>query len=269
MEKRTPLYLYLEKMKQGDKTFVAKLCQQLSDRLIYVPTLSGPEGRKSQGTALKVKAVRLDIEGKSRIPIFTTEKIYRTWAEKFGEPTEYISLLGGDFCGALGPTTWLVIDPGADHSVELEPATAHKIAASTTTEFGGRTENDLPEPMFQEPGRGRSEPTSMMPRPQRPQVELDSDSVAERKQALLPDPTVKGDKAVPIQEQLKKIKREQFPAYKPEANEEKSVEETQEQPAVQRTVIFSPDTDANRVVREKEDPNKKKKRSFLNFLKGS
>ena len=36
-----------------------------------------------------------------------------------------------------------------------------------------------------------------------------------------------------------------------------------------KPVIFSPDSDSNRVVRDKEDPSKKKRRSFLKFLKGS
>ena len=265
MEKRTPLYLYLEKLKSGDQTFLPKLCQQLSDRLVYVPIIAGPEGRKTVNRALTVKVVKIKSGDHELIPIFTTERGYRFWAEKFEDRTEYISLLGGDFCGALSPETWISIDPGAEHSVEIDPDTVRKVAVSTTTEIGSATGMPLPEAMFGQPTRGRSGPTALMPRPQRPQVNLDESSITphgqSRNQPMLPEPPTTGK---PINEQLKQIKREQFPAYQPIA----PLAENAADNAVQRTVIFSPDKDANRVVREKETPGKGKKRSFLKFLKG-
>lgn len=248
---RTPLYLFLEKMAQGEEGVAPKLCQQLADRLIYVPILPGSSG--GSGGSMTVQVVRTDEQDQQRVPVFTTEKPYKAWAAGRSDKTKFISLLGGDFCAALSGHTSVVIDPGAVHSVVLSPTLVKQVSTSIPEEQGGAA-GALPAPEANIPEnlRGRSEPTSYMARPKPQSGAFDA-------------PGGKGGG----------LFAGAFAAGTDEPNsgneEEPGVGDTLTKPvqALKKPVIFSPDSDSNRVVREKEDPTKKKRRSLLSFLKGS
>lgn len=261
---RTQLYIYLEKVAQGDQSYNAKLCQQLADRLIYVPILERSTSQPNSPGKLKVRAVRLKESGSEQVLLFTTERLYKSWAVTFPEKTSFISLLGGDFCAALQREVSVVVDAGTACSVVLTPELVQAVADSSPEEEIAPAAS-APQPGMAEL-RGRSEPTSFM---QRPKVTTAS---SESK------PATQINNALPAPESTQ--------IYKPSnsglfggafsagsADRDESSNDPNDVTATQvigdRPVIFSPDSDSNRVVREKEDPSKKKRKSFLKFLKGT
>ncbi len=168
MQQKAPLYAELDKLSNGDLSGVDNFCSIFSDRLIYVPVIeSAGSGSGSEGVTVKV--VRLDSDGEQRVGIFTAERFYKNWSVNYPEKTNFISLLGGDFCAALAPETYVVIDPGAKHSVRLGDEIIDKIIALAPAE---EIDEGKPTPVMLDPHtfRGRSDPTSFMARPKIPSV---------------------------------------------------------------------------------------------------
>lgn len=125
------LSLYLQRVKDGDDTFIPKLAERLSERLIYVPV----EAAESQadGSEMRVSPFRMVEAKRKLVPIFTSEQLFRKWAQSRPGEVEFISLLGGDFCAALvSQKTWLLVNPGGVDSVELQPSIVGLIAGSST-----------------------------------------------------------------------------------------------------------------------------------------
>jgi len=267
---RTPLYSYLEKVAAGDASYRSKLCQQLADRLIYVPILERQSSRAAVPGQLKVQVVTLVDGDRDQVLLFTTEKLYKSWAVTFPQRTSFISLLGGDFCAALRRGTSVAVDVGTGYSVVLDEDAVREVASSGPEEQSApaappaaRPVNDL---------RGRSEPTSFMQRPKMmpsgaaalPTPQEDSDDSEE---TLPPSTSPLFAGAFAAGAEPKSSAAKSRPAYDEDYSDEPN-------PGIQfsagqRPVIFSPDSDSNRVVRDREDPDKKRRKSFLKFLKGS
>jgi len=124
--KKSLLTLYIEKVAEGDVSFVDRLCAQLADRLIYVPIKKEGSAPKSRQVSFEV--LKLNEGEKILVPVFTSEHFLTNWCQAQGLDAELISLLGADFCLALGDGSWLLIDPGAGATVELPPDDVRKIA---------------------------------------------------------------------------------------------------------------------------------------------
>ena len=124
------LSLYLQRVKDGDDTFVQKLVGRLADRLIYVPVDSAES--QADGSEMRVNVFRIVEAHRKLVPIFTAEHLFRKWAENRPGEVEFISLLGSDFCASLsGQKTWLLVNPGSADSVELQPTIVGLIGGST------------------------------------------------------------------------------------------------------------------------------------------
>lgn len=129
--RKSLLNLYLQKVSSGDLEYIDRLCSQLADRLIYAPIANSSETPGSAKTTFAV--VKLTEAHRSLVPVFTTEEGLKKWITSSSHSGSSISLLGADFCAALGNKSWLVVDPGSDLSVELQPSFVVKIASAESS----------------------------------------------------------------------------------------------------------------------------------------
>ncbi len=118
------LDVYLGKVAAGDDAFIDKLCSQLTDRLCYIPAIQV----SSEFNQAKVEVIKISKERRSFVPLFTHERKFKSWSQSIEKKVEPLSLLGGDLCAVLGDDTGVLIDPGAENSVELSPEVVAKIA---------------------------------------------------------------------------------------------------------------------------------------------
>lgn len=120
------LALYMQKVAEGDSSFLGRLCGQLADRLLVVPT----QQQSKKGQAVKVSIARIAHSNGATIPVFTSEKKFREWAGAHAHIGDSISLLGADLCGALDGATAVWIDPESQPSVRLPADAVGAIAGS-------------------------------------------------------------------------------------------------------------------------------------------
>jgi len=118
------LEIYIAKVAAGEKSFVDKLCAQLTDRLCYIPAIQVD----SESNHTRIQVARIERHGQSFVPLFTHERTFKTWAAGHSEKVEPVSLLGGDLCAVLGLGRGVILDPGSDPSAELAPEAVSKIA---------------------------------------------------------------------------------------------------------------------------------------------
>ena len=118
MEKNI-LYLYLERVSCGDKSYLKRLCRQISDKVVFVPVEDSSE---EEGTLQKIKVTlcqsRSFLSGKA-IPVFTNKELFAEWATVRGHTRGVIQVLCGDLCIALGKSGTIQIDPGKAYSVKI------------------------------------------------------------------------------------------------------------------------------------------------------
>lgn len=120
---------YLQQISSGHEEYLSKLCQHLSDRLLFVPTL---EKTEKKGQEEKFSIVIIKEEHRKTVPIFTTQERLKTWCKNNARETTFISLLGADVCLSLDDKTWVVVDPDFENSVILQPMMVQKIAIVET-----------------------------------------------------------------------------------------------------------------------------------------
>lgn len=175
---KSVINFYLEKVSQGDRSFMEALCVQLAERLVYVPVLDVTADASGVSTTVDVVQFR---EGERHIiPAFTSEKRFQEWKSKAAHQGGSISLLGADLCAALGSGSWVSIDPGNPASVELPPAVVEKIAKTGID--GEGTIQSPPGPAKAEPaGPGQApalEEKSRQGQPVGPKVMVQEEDVA-------------------------------------------------------------------------------------------
>lgn len=127
---RSLLELYMSKVAGGELSFLERLCLQLMDRLVFIPVLD----MHREGTTASVDAVRITINNTLYVPTFTSERRFAEWRTTQEEECQSISLLGGDLCAALERGIGVVVDPGAQNSVRLQPDTVAEIAEYVLSE---------------------------------------------------------------------------------------------------------------------------------------
>ncbi len=132
------LTLYLQRVKEGDNSYVDKLLAQLAERLLHVPTDSDP--LESAGN-VTVKIIRTKEAHRAVVPVFTSSDLLKSWAEKNNLPSYSISLLGADLSMALSSDSWLVINPDSETAFELQPFMVERLMRM----------NENPEPVVEMP----------------------------------------------------------------------------------------------------------------------
>ena len=160
MQKST-LALYIQKVAEGDKSFAGRLCAQLADRLVYVPT----RAQAKSGQRVKVSILRLFESGSFVVPVFTTERKLREWSHPENHDLETISLLGADFCSALDGNTSIWVDPGAEPNVKLSPAFVRDIAVAGGVEDDSRGTDEIAPPAVAEPMNPATTPAAAVSSP--------------------------------------------------------------------------------------------------------
>ena len=158
--RKSLLNLYMQKVAEGDRSYVDRLCKQLSDRLVFAPVVSSPASAPGAKAKSTFSVLRISEGSRSLVPIFTSEKRFKEWGEKKGHGGGSISLLGGDFCAALGAETWLSIDPGFDEKLEIEPAWVVKISESGLSEEHSEPQEDSIEIEIPEPQAAKAPATA-------------------------------------------------------------------------------------------------------------
>lgn len=150
--------LYMQKVAAGDLSYLDRLCKQLADRLVFAPiTASSGAGAGAQSKTT-FSVLRISEPHRSLVPLFTTEKRFKEWADKNGHSSGSISLLGGDFCAALGADTWITLDRGFEDAIELDPVFVAKVSASSMAE--DKPDSEDSEELESSDSEGHAEPAS-------------------------------------------------------------------------------------------------------------
>ena len=132
---KTPLEIYLTKVALGDASYLKQLHARLSGRLCYVPVVTmreEDEGKPCHKT--HVQAYSEATEGKKKVLAFTSPDKMHAWLEKSSNKLEFIEVLGGDLCTVLSDGIGVVVDAGAENSVELSPTSVKEVAAVVESE---------------------------------------------------------------------------------------------------------------------------------------
>ena len=125
--KKSLLYFYLQKFSEGDTAYLDRLCSQLAERLVFAPMVE----QEADGGKTVVKIFTVSTPTRTVVPIFTSEAYYESWATARGHTTlSAMSLLCADFCAALAPEIWVVVDDDGPHRAELSPFAIKQIAST-------------------------------------------------------------------------------------------------------------------------------------------
>lgn len=149
--RRSLINLYLQKVSAGDESYIDRLCQQLADRLVYIPVVD--DSVASSGAAeVQIQAMHIQEEHRSIVPVFTTAEQFDLWRKEQQRAEEPMALFGADLCAALDGKAWIRIHGSSEKPVELQPALVKRIAAIEATNIGDdegepdEATNIIPEP---------------------------------------------------------------------------------------------------------------------------
>lgn len=174
--------LYLQKVAEGDPNYLEKLLARLSDRLIYIPVSKKSSISSSgSGTNISISVLCLKEAHRSLVPAFTSEKVLTKWCAEKGYSGESIALLGADLCAALKNNSWLVINPGSDNPVELQPFMVQKLCKIESESFVVTRDEVIggsAEPLVESGPHGAVEVAAASQEPSAPQVEQPISEVA-------------------------------------------------------------------------------------------
>ncbi|MBX7139350.1 MAG: SseB family protein [Oligoflexia bacterium] len=118
------LGFYLQRVAAGDQAFMDKLIPQLAERLLYVPI----QQEANSGSSVKINVLRIKEAHRSLVPVFTTERLLKSWCQAKGYESEAVSLLGADLASSLKGDMWLWVNPGTETPVELQPFMVEKVS---------------------------------------------------------------------------------------------------------------------------------------------
>jgi predicted RND superfamily exporter protein len=126
------LGLYLDKVARGEVAYLDRLASQLAERLVYIPVVTRTDSKNGHAGSIKVKALCLNEDQRSLIPIFTQERMLHAWCTERGASVKSITLLCADFCGALVNDSWIWVNPGTESAVALDPSMVEKIRQTSS-----------------------------------------------------------------------------------------------------------------------------------------
>ena len=146
MSAKPLIELLLERFSKGDRDVLSKLCAQLADRLLIVPSLS----QQADGNTTKVSVLQLKIEELPAIACFTSEKRFTDWKELFDLTYDKLDLLGADLGIVIGKEKGLIIDPGSSHESILSPEEVTLLSQEPESPPEPVEEKPLPRPTLLE-----------------------------------------------------------------------------------------------------------------------
>ena len=120
-----PIYISISRVlagdSSGDNAALDKLCRQLADRTVFVPTKEPTEGVITRApTPIQVLRI-VDNKGRSLVPVFLQQSSLTEWCQHEGLSENFISLLGADICVALDEKSWIILEPTTENELKLEP----------------------------------------------------------------------------------------------------------------------------------------------------
>ena len=120
-----PIYISISRVLAGDTSAnnaaLDKLCRQLADRTVFVPTKESTEGLVTR-TPTPVQVLRIvDNKGRSLVPVFLQQNTLADWCQHEGLAENSISLLGADICVAMAGDSWIILEPNTENELKLEP----------------------------------------------------------------------------------------------------------------------------------------------------
>jgi hypothetical protein len=158
-----PLTISLKRLSEGDSSQAPKVCRRLSNRLVLVPIVNQKNAESGDDS---YRALVVEHDGRSVVPLFTHERLFKNWRGMAGETVSSLALLGSDFCAALNPQLTVLVDPGSAHVVELTHELIDKIAIFTLEEEAAKSSNAEPVPV--EPTLPVSAPSLLVAPPRNP-----------------------------------------------------------------------------------------------------
>lgn len=119
-----PLLQLCARASRGEGEVLRTVLRLLAGRTIFAPVSVMIDVQDAKGTS-RVKVVTLQEGTRRTVPIFTSEEFLREWAK--GE-YESLPLSGGDLALTLPASTWVIVDPGQIHSLQLSPNEVEELA---------------------------------------------------------------------------------------------------------------------------------------------
>lgn len=227
MESTTPLSLYLEKLAAGERELAPIICQKLSQQLVYVPVVSG--GRSKSEGKVVFQVVKLPegnvpvfttehqykewaAQNNEATEVFTV--LGGDLCATVGERATVVLDLGSPHSSVLDAALMQLVATAARESIVEERSLRIDGSVASPAESGAETQSSasaamklLPslkipahepvadasppkaEPIL-DPLRGRSNPTSIMARPQRPRMTLEHHLDTHAKPQETPKPVI-------------------------------------------------------------------------------
>lgn len=149
---RNVLDFYIEQTANGDELYRQKLINRLAERLLFVPFRRVVASLDSKNNAPNQEAIVLLENSGLMVPVFTSEKFARNWIDENYPRAGLASRIGRDVSAELSSEQGLLINPGQEFSVSLNPQEA-KILERSAPE----TDDDFADSMLPEVNEGKME----------------------------------------------------------------------------------------------------------------
>jgi len=108
---------YLEAIYRGQNASVSVLLPALANQFVFAPLLDITHENDARSTN-RIKVATFAAGLRRVVPVFTSEKFFNDWSD--GRYRSF-SVAGGDLALTLPKGSWLVLNPGKMHSLELSP----------------------------------------------------------------------------------------------------------------------------------------------------
>jgi hypothetical protein len=146
--RRSSITYFIDRVAEGNNAYQDRLCQRLADRLLHIP-LQAENSKQTNGDEVSISVQKVKVGGVSAVPVFTKKNLIENWEKQIGQKSESITLIGADFCKVLEPELSLLVDPGSEAQIVIEPELIKRIIAygdeALITEFGNVKETAVIE----------------------------------------------------------------------------------------------------------------------------
>jgi hypothetical protein len=132
---------FLLKASEGDISFKQKVLERITDRLVILPTqkdngdtrpeFTQAELRSDDDRIVKLRVFRYRVDGRSIIPIFTSDKHFKVWCERENIDCNIEKIFGGDVALALQGRAFIQVNPLQGSSILISPQESEKMAGVT------------------------------------------------------------------------------------------------------------------------------------------
>ncbi|MCB0322227.1 MAG: enhanced serine sensitivity protein SseB C-terminal domain-containing protein [Bdellovibrionales bacterium] len=117
MRSRSTIERYLLAIARGESASISGLLPLLSEAVLYAPVVTFENLGDSKGTS-KIRVATFVSGRRTVVPVFTSEESFLDWSDG---RHQCFSVAGGDLALTLPRDTWIVVNPGTLHALELSP----------------------------------------------------------------------------------------------------------------------------------------------------